>query len=165
MSRWRRHARRTSRVVALDSKSVSALRGNSSAAARNAASSWGNCHGAFIFFSHTAVRTAPVATGDPFPEVRAGNRHRQIRIIFIPQRVQPAFVRLMTGLTPKRFSLCEAGIGPFSTFKNRGAPRLLAAGQPPGRKGLVRRAEFMLADVVCRDGKPFGQTLMHRNVV
>ena len=36
--------------MALDSKSVSALRGNSSAAARNAASSWSNCHGAFIFF-------------------------------------------------------------------------------------------------------------------
>ena len=81
--------------------------------------------------------------------------------IFPSASYQLAFVRSHDWLTPKRFSLCETGIGPFSTFKNRGAPRLLPTGEPAGRKGLVRRAEFMLADGVYRDGKPLGQTLMH----
>jgi hypothetical protein len=60
------------------------------------------------------------------------------------------------GLPPERPGLCKSGIGPLRILENRGDPRLLAAGHPSGREGLVCSAAFGFAAVLSCIGEPFG---------
>jgi hypothetical protein len=60
------------------------------------------------------------------------------------------------GLPPERPGLCESGMGPLRILENRGDPRLLAAGHPSGREGLVCSAAFGFAAVLSCMGEPFG---------